>query len=92
MVLPALEILDSSAVTVTTDGQSLTITLTTAGTWLRLRLPDGSVSPITVSPTCQCIGLGGQGPHALAVGWMAGIIVETAQSLDAPWTPAARTH
>ena len=91
-VATPLEILDTSAVTVTTDGRTLSITLVSAGTWLRLRLPDGGISPITTGPTCECIGLGGQGPHVLIVSWLSGAAVETSDSLQGPWTVAARTH
>ncbi|GGR10888.1 hypothetical protein GCM10008957_24550 [Deinococcus ruber] len=92
VVVPPLEILDTSAVSVTTDGATLTITLASGGTWLRLRLPDGRISPITIGPAGQCIGLGGEGAHSLVATWMPGLTVETADSLTGPWTVAARTH
>lgn len=31
------------------------------------------ISPITIGPTCECIGLGGDGPHRLNVSWLADI-------------------
>jgi hypothetical protein len=88
-----LTTLDSSAVTVTLAANVLTIKLTDpAGTWLRLTLPDGSESGITDFGPCHCIGLGGQGPHLLNVGFLAGLSVVTSPSLDGPWTVAARTQ
>ena len=89
-----LLVLDSTAVTVTLTDQTLTIRLTdaAAGAWVRLVLPDGSVSPVTQSPGCACIGLGGNSAHQFSVTFLPGLSVETSTSPLGPWTPAARTR
>jgi hypothetical protein len=49
-------------------------------------------SGVTDSGACHCIGLGGNGPHVLNVGFLAGLTVSTSPSLDGPWTLAATTQ
>ena len=89
-----LLVLDSTAVTVTLQDQVLTIRLTddAVGAWVRLVLPDGTVSPVTQSPGCACLGLGGASAHSFAVSFLPGLSVETSASPLGPWTPAARTR
>ncbi len=98
MILPLpvgpLTVLDASQVTVTLADSTLTIALApnVSGTWLRLTLPDGHESGITDNGACHCTGLGGNGPHLLNVGFLAGLTVLTSPTLDGPWTVAARTQ
>ena len=89
-----LTVLDASQVTVTLSDSTLTIALApnVSGTWLRLTLPSGAESGITDSGACHCIGLGGEGPHLLNVGFLAGLTVLTSRTLDGPWTLAAHTQ
>ena len=89
-----LTILDASQVTVTLAANTLTVALSpnVTGTWLRLTLSDGRESGITDSDPCHCIGLGGDGPHALNVGFLAELSVYTSPTLDGPWTLAAHTQ
>ncbi|WP_407540452.1 hypothetical protein Q0M94_03375 [Deinococcus radiomollis] len=89
-----LTILDASSVTVTLADSTLTIALppNVTGVWLRLTLPSGAQSGITDAGACHCIGLGGQGPHLLNVGFLAGMSVYTSPTLDGPWTLAATTQ
>ncbi|WP_407538864.1 hypothetical protein Q0M94_11855 [Deinococcus radiomollis] len=89
-----LTILDASSVTVTLADSTLTIALApnVSGTWLRLTLPHGIESGITDANACHCIGLGGQGPHQINVGFLAGLSVYTSPTLDGPWTLAATTQ
>lgn len=89
-----LLVLDSTAVTVTLQDQVLTIWLTddAAGAWVRLLLPDGAVSPVTQSPGCACLGLGGNSAHQFSVTFLPGLSVETSISPLGPWIPAARTR
>ena len=86
--------LDATAVTVTLVDQTLTIALApnVSGAWVRLVLPDGSISPVTQSPGCACLGLGGASAHSFAVTFLAGLSVETSTSPLGPWIPAARTQ
>ena len=85
--------LDASALTVTLQGQVLTVRLTddVAGAWVRLVFPDGTVSPVTQSPGCACLGLGGNSAHQFSVTFLPGLSVETSVSPSGPWIPAART-
>ena len=86
--------LDTTAVTVALVDQTLTIRLTddAVGAWVRLVLPDGSISPVTQSPGCACLGLGNASAHSFAVTFLAGLSVETSTSPLGPWIPAARTQ
>ena len=86
--------LDATSVTVTLADQTLTIRLTddAAGAWVRLVLPDGTVSPVTESPGCACLGLGGNSAHQFSVTFLPGLSVETSISPLGPWIPAARTQ
>ena len=86
--------LDATAVTVALVDQTLTIRLTddAVGAWVRLVLPDGSISPVTQSPGCACLGLGGASAHSFAVTFLPGLSVETSTSLLGPWIPAACTQ
>ncbi|WP_407543766.1 hypothetical protein Q0M94_28605 (plasmid) [Deinococcus radiomollis] len=89
-----LTVLDASQVTVTLADSTLTIALApnVSGVWLRLTLPHDIQSGITDTGACRCIGLGGQGPHLLNVGFLAGLSVYTSPTLDGPWTLAATTQ
>ncbi|GGR19012.1 hypothetical protein [Deinococcus ruber] len=88
-----LTVLDVSAVTVTLDEFELTIRLNpdVPGVWLRVLLPDGSVSPVTLSPYCPCLGLSAQLP-SLKLTFLPGLSIQTAPTLDGPWTVAANTQ
>ncbi|GGR00385.1 hypothetical protein [Deinococcus ruber] len=88
-----LTVLDVSAVTVTLDESELTIRLNpdVPGIWLRIVLPDGSISPVTVSPYCGCLGLSAQLP-SLILTFLPGLSIQTAPTLDGPWTVAATTQ
>ncbi|GGR39734.1 hypothetical protein [Deinococcus ruber] len=86
-----LTVLDVSAVTVTLDESELTIRLNpdVPGIWLRVMLPDGSISPVTVSPYCGCLGLSAQLP-SLKLTSLPGLSIQTAPTLNGPWTVAAQ--
>ena len=92
--LPPLLLLDDSKVTTTLADRTLTVELApdVAGVWLRLTLPDGRQSGVTDHGACRCIGLGGNGPHRLAVLNMPGLTVLTGLTLSGPWTVAATTQ
>ncbi|WP_407543289.1 hypothetical protein Q0M94_26310 (plasmid) [Deinococcus radiomollis] len=88
---PSLTIADASLVTTELEDGTVKVKLTDdqGGVWLRLVLSDGSVSPITISPSCACIGLGGDAPHVLRFGAVRGVRVEVSRLMDGPWTLAA---
>ncbi|GGR11339.1 hypothetical protein [Deinococcus ruber] len=92
-VVPSLVTTDASQVTVTFDDQELTIRLNPGvpGIWLKVVLPDGSVSPVTVSPYCPCLGLSAQLP-SLHLSFLPGLSIQTAPTLDGPWTVVATTQ
>jgi hypothetical protein len=95
-VIPAptgpLLVLDSSGVTVTLENKVLKIELTSAPVWMRIKLPDDSISPITVSPYCGCLDMHAGGLTILKVDFLKGLTVETSTSTSGPWTVAAKTQ
>ncbi|GGR05560.1 hypothetical protein [Deinococcus ruber] len=60
--------------------------------WLRVRLPNGNISPLTLSPDCQCIRLAGSAAQSIGVKMVPGLSIETALAQGGPWTVAALTH
>jgi hypothetical protein len=87
--------MDASAVTVTMTDANLTIKLTedAQGAWVRVLLPDGTVSPATLSPAGAFLGLGGLSAHRIDLSFLPGLRIETALNPTAgPWTLAARTQ
>ena len=91
---PGLILTDTSLVTTELEAGTVMIKLSNddVGTWLRLILNDGSVSPITVRPGCACIGLGGDGPHSVRFGAVSGTRVEVSRLIEGPWMLAATVN
>lgn len=91
---PRLDILDASFVTVTSpDEKTVTVTLTQLGTpvWLRVRLPNDTISEVTTSPAGAFIGLYAALP-TLSLKYLPGLSVEVATNLvTADWVVAAKT-
>jgi hypothetical protein len=83
---PAVVVVDTSPVVATIANGTLNIQLRDAaiGTWVRLLLADGSVSTVTTSPYCQCLGLGGQLTQ-INVKSLPGLKVEYSDSQTGPW-------
>jgi hypothetical protein len=88
-----LNVLDSSILTVSLTGGTLNIELNdnVKGTWMRIKLPDGTISPVTASPGCECLGLGLASSHGVNVSFLAGMSIETALDRTGPWIVAAYT-
>ena len=90
----ALIVADTSLVTTSLTAGTVSVQLTNdgVGTWMRLRLKDGSVSPLTVSPTCACIAMGGNSPHVVRFGALPGVRVEVSRQMHGPWILAASVN
>jgi hypothetical protein len=86
VVVPPVVVVDTSPVVATIANGTLNIQLRDAaiGTWVRLLLADGSVSTVTTSPYCQCLGLGGQLTQ-INVKSLPGLKVEYSDTQTGPW-------
>jgi hypothetical protein len=91
---PSLTLGDTSLVTTTLSAGTVTVELADdhVGAWLRLVMKDGSVSPLTISPACTCIGLGEGSPRTLKFGMVSGIRALVSRQMDGPWIVAATTN
>ena len=90
---PALELLDGSlSLTVLPTGELRMRPGRGGRVWLRVRLPNGKISPETLSADCLCTLLGGpDGVPQLALQLVPGLSFETALAQGGPWTVAALT-